>query len=67
MDLEGEEGFNHLMEYSDGTTERGKKMREAICEKLHLASLDFQSLPGLIESIGLPKECLCTYCWDGTE
>ena len=67
MEIEGEEGFNHLSEYSDGRTERGKKMREAICKKLHLASLDFQSLDGLIESIGLPKECLCTYCWDGKE
>ena len=25
MELEGEEGFNHIEEYSDGTTERGKK------------------------------------------
>ena len=21
----------------------------------------------LVKSIGLPKECLCTYCWDGQE
>lgn len=67
MEIEGEEGFLHLDEYSDGKTERGKRMRRAICDKLHLASLDFQTLDGLIESIGLPKECLCTYCWDGKE
>lgn len=66
-EIEGEEGFNHLEEYADATTERGRKMRERMAEKLRLSSLEFQSLSGLIESIGLPKEKLCTYCWDGKE
>ena len=66
-ELEGEEGFNYLEEYADATTERGRKMRQVMAEKLRLSSLEFQSLPGLIESIGLPKEKLCTYCWDGKE
>ena len=65
MELEGEEGFNHLDEYSDASTERGAKMRKAICEKLHFASLEFQSLEGIIKAIGLPEEDLCTYCWNG--
>ena len=67
MEIEGEEGFKHLAEYSDGNTERGKKMREAICSKLHLSSLQFQTLDGLVESIGIPRENLCTYCWTGEE
>jgi amidophosphoribosyltransferase len=67
MELEGEEGFNHLEEYSDGTTERGKKMRQAICEKLHFSSLEFQSLEGVIEAIGLDPCKVCTYCWNGKE
>ena len=45
----------------------GKKLRAAICEELHLASLEFQSLEGIIEAIGLPQEKLCTYCWNGKE
>ena len=65
MELEGEEGFKHLEEYSDASTERGAKMRKAICEKLHFASLDFQSLEGIVKAIGLPEEELCTYCWNG--
>ena len=65
LELEGEEGLQHLDEYMDGTTERGKKMREAICKKLHFASLEYQSLDGILEAIGLPKECVCTYCWNG--
>ncbi|MBE7087559.1 MAG: amidophosphoribosyltransferase [Clostridiales bacterium] len=67
MDLEGEEGFNHLDEYSDGKTERGKKLRNAISKKFKFESLDFQSLEGVIKAIGLPKCKLCTYCWDGKE
>jgi len=65
MELEGEEGFKYLDEYSDASTERGAKMRQAICDKLHFASLEFQSLDGIVEAIGLPKEDICTYCWNG--
>ncbi len=67
VELEGEEGFKYLDEYSDTNTERGKKMRDAICEKLHLKTLEFQSLDGLVEAIGIDKCKLCTYCWDGKE
>jgi len=67
MSLEGEEGLSHLDEYADGKTERGRKMREAICEKLHLASLEFQTIEGLQEAIGLPMCRLCTYCWNGKD
>lgn len=67
MELEGEEGFNHVEEYSDGSTERGKSLRKAICEKLHFASLEFQSVEGIVEAIGLPACDLCTYCWNGKE
>ncbi len=67
MELEGEEGFKYIEEYSDGSTERGKKMRKAICEKLHFSSLEYQSLEGVIKSIGLPACKVCTYCWNGKE
>ena len=67
MALEGEEGFNHIDEYSDYNTERGRKLREAICKDLHLASLEFQSLDGIIEAIGIEPCKLCTYCWNGKE
>ena len=67
MELEGEEGMNHIEEYSDSNTERGKNLRKAICEKLNFASLEFQSLEGVIEAIGLEPCKLCTYCWNGKE
>ncbi len=67
MELEGEEGFNHIEEYSDSSTERGKNLRKAICDKFNFASLEFQSLEGVINAIGLEPCKLCTYCWSGKE
>lgn len=66
-ELEGEEGLKHIDEYSDGSTERGKALRKSICEKLNFDSLEFQSLEGVIKSIGLDPDDLCTYCWNGKE
>ena len=67
MELEGEEGFRHLDEYSDSSTERGKKMRDAICKRFKFESLEFQSLEGLVAAIGIEPCKLCTYCWNGKE
>ncbi len=67
VELEGEEGLKYLDEYSDASTERGKAMRKAICDKFKFSSLEFQSLEGLIKSIGLDPCKLCTYCWSGKE
>ena len=67
VELEGEEGLNHIAEYSNGATERGKALRDAICKKFNFTSLEFQTLEGVVAAIGLPKCELCTYCWDGVE
>ncbi|MBO7369027.1 MAG: amidophosphoribosyltransferase [Clostridia bacterium] len=67
FELEGERGFDFMEEYSDPNTERGKNLRKKIAEKFHFASLEFQSLDGIVKAIGLDKCKLCTYCWDGKE
>ena len=67
LELEGEEGEKYIEEYSDFSTERGKALRKKICEKFNFASLEFQSLEGLIKAIGLEPCKLCTYCWNGKE
>lgn len=67
MELEGEEGEKHLEEYSDGNTKRGKALRKSISEKLHFDSLDYQTLEGIIEAIGIEPCKICTYCWNGKE
>ena len=66
-ELEGDEGLKHIDEYSDGNTERGRNLRKAIAEKFHFASLEFQSLEGVIKAIGIDECELCTYCWNGKE
>jgi amidophosphoribosyltransferase len=65
LELEGEEGLKHIQEYADGDSERGKKMRKAICEKFKFDSLGFQTAEGVIKAIGLEPCKLCTYCWNG--
>jgi amidophosphoribosyltransferase len=67
VELEGEEGFKHIEEYSDGSTERGRKLRETISKKMKFASLEFQTLEGVVKAIGIPEDELCTYCWNGKE
>ena len=67
LELEGEEGLQHLEEYADGATARGKAMRQAICDKFKFASLGFQTVEGVVDAIGLDRCKLCTYCWNGRE
>lgn len=67
LELEGEEGLKHIEEYADSTTERGKAMSDAICKKFKFASLGFQTVDGVINSIGIDRCKLCTYCWNGKE
>ncbi len=66
-ELEGNEGSKYIDEYSDGNTERGRKLRETIAKQFNFASLEFQSLEGVIEAVGLDESELCTYCWNGKE
>ncbi|MDE6520616.1 MAG: amidophosphoribosyltransferase [Ruminococcus sp.] len=66
-EFEGEEGVKYISEYSDTNTERGKKLRDEICRRLKLTSLEFQSLDGKMKAVGLPSCNLCTYCWSGKE
>lgn len=66
-ELEGAEGVKYISEYSDGSTERGKKLRAEICRRLKLTSLDFQSFEGTVKAVGRPECNLCSYCWTGRE
>ena len=67
MELEGEAGFDYIEEYRSSETERGQNLRKAISEKFHFASLEFQSLEGIVKAIGIEPCKLCTYCWNGKE
>lgn len=63
--LENKENVN-MAEYSDCNSEKYKAMVEQIRIDLGLTTLTFQTLDDLVKAIGLPKEKLCTHCWDGS-
>ena len=65
--LEGNIGQQHVAEYADSTTERGKCLLKCICEEMGFDSLGYQTLDGLLEAIGIDREKVCTYCWTGEE
>jgi len=56
-----------LDQYADAHSEKHCAMVECIRRRLKLTSLRYQRLDDLVQAIGLPKEKLCTYCWDGKE
>ncbi len=57
---------NDIKEFSDPDSGKYKKMVNKIAENLDLNSLLYQRLDDLVDAIGLPKEKLCTHCWDGS-
>ena len=67
QELEGDEGQEHVEEYADSSTERGQCLLKRICEKMGFDSLGYQSLDGVLEAIGLDRDKVCTYCWNGKE
>jgi len=56
-----------VAEYADPSSEKYAAMVARICQRLRLTTLKYQRLPDLLSAIGLPKEKLCTYCWDGAK
>ena len=68
-DMEGgiENLSNELLaEYADPDSAKYKEMVEIMGKHLQLTSLKFQRLEDLVAAIGLPKEELCTHCWDNS-
>ena len=63
--LDGKENPD-MSEYSDSNNPKYHAMVEQIRKDLDLTTLKFQKLDDLVEAIGLPKEKLCTHCWDGS-
>jgi amidophosphoribosyltransferase len=56
-----------LDQYANPCSAQHCAMVQTIRRRLKLTSLKYQRLDDLVKAIGLPKEQLCTYCWDGVE
>lgn len=63
--LEGDPNKN-LAAYATTDSPEYKKMVEEIRKRFKLTSLKFSSLETLIKAIGLPKDKICTHCFDGS-
>ena len=67
-ELEGREPDDEMIkEYADPDSEKYQRMIDVICKQLHFTSLRYHRLDDMIESVGIDKDKLCTYCWDGRE
>jgi amidophosphoribosyltransferase len=64
-ELEGDKDVD-LNKYTDHTTPEYEAMVEKIRKHLGLDSLKFSTIDDIVESIGLPKERICTHCFDGS-
>ena len=56
-----------LQKYCDPDSPEYAKMVEEIRKQLHFTTLRFHRLDDMLDSTGLPHDCLCTYCWNGRE
>ena len=65
QEMEGEKAVD-LTAYAAAGSESNLRMIEKIRQRLKLTSLSYQHMQDLVDAIGLPKEKLCTHCWDGT-
>ena len=61
----GEPSAEKLELYSTPDTPEYNAMVDAICKEMHFSSLRYHRLDDMIESIGLPADKICTYCWKG--
>jgi len=56
-----------LDDYCNPDTDKYQKMIEDIRKQLGFTSLNFNRLDDMLEAVGIDKDKLCTYCWDGKE
>lgn len=67
-DKEGENvSIEVLEEYANPDSEKYHQMIDEIRTKLGFTSLSFNRLDDMVKAIGIEKERLCTYCFDGKE
>jgi amidophosphoribosyltransferase len=64
--LEGKD-IEDVSEYLDSNSKKYQKMLDWIAKDLDATSLKYQLLDDMVEAIGLPKDKLCLYCWNGED
>ncbi len=68
QELEGGDVSREVLEeYANPDSEKYQNMLDGICKKLNFTTLRYHRLDDMLESVGIDKEKLCTYCWNGKE
>lgn len=67
QELEGTASPDCIGDYLNWTTDKYSNMVNAIGKRQNFTSLKFQTLDGMLNSIGIDKCKICTYCWTGKE
>ena len=65
--MEGDNKYVNLDAYSNPETHEFQAMVSRIGEQLNFTSLRYNRLDDMIDSVGIDRSKLCTYCWDGKE
>jgi len=65
FELEGKEDTDYNR-YVDENSDHHQAMVEKIRQRMQVNSLVYQRMSDLVKAIGLPKEKLCTHCWDNS-
>ncbi|MDF9576192.1 amidophosphoribosyltransferase, partial [Bacillus cereus] len=67
-DAEGENVSREVLtDYANPDSERYQAMLDVICKQLNFTTLRYNRLDDLIKAVGIDRDKLCTYCWDGRE
>lgn len=66
-EMEGDSKYTDLSIYTNPETPEYQAMIKRIGERLNFTSLRYHRLDDMIESVGIDRSRLCTYCWDGCE
>ena len=62
--IEGKD-IEDISEYVDHKSPKYRKMVDWIARDLSLTTLRYQTIDDMVDAIGLPRERLCLYCWNG--
>ena len=65
-ELENGDDAKDIEKYAITGTSQYNNMVECIRKKLNITTLKFNTIEDLIKAIGLPKECVCTHCYDNS-
>ena len=66
-EMEGSDKYPNLEVYANPDTAEYQEMISRICKQLNFTSLRYHRLDDMIEAVGIDRDKLCTYCWDGKE